>query len=392
MTVPVTRRKARTFLLLGAVSLLPLAGLAACSSTPAATAPSEVVSPEATAPEAGVDIAALREPFLDYTLPDGPIEGVAELAASEVWYIPNSMQFPYFQVEATMLEESLAEAGITLSTCSGENSPTGVSACFDQAIGAGAAAIVGSGYGPNFAATAFELAAEKGIPVQLLNWEPEQHDDWGDDVLAYNAQLIQGTNAAADWAISDAGGDTTILTVAKADPSNIAEMTVTRKYIEAECPGCTVVEISVKSQDVATLPSLVSAELIKNPDIAYVIPQQPFMNQSVAAGIQTAGTTSVKLVIAEGLVGDLQNLEQANGVAAVVAKNRPYAIWQATDQLLRMVTGSDLSAWTPELATLRVFDETNIADITLDDTSELSAAWHGGDDFKASFLELWGLN
>jgi hypothetical protein len=266
-----------------------------------------------------------------------------------------------------------------------------VTECFNQAISAGASAIVGSGYGTNFAPTAFELAAEAGIPTQVLNWEPEQHDDWGDNTLSFNAQLIEGTNAAADWSVNDAGGDTVILTVAKADPSNIAEMDVTVDHIADICAGCTVVEISVKSQDIATLPSLVSAELIKNPDIAYVIPQQPFMNQAVAGGIQTAGSTSVKLVLADALLGDMQNLSQANGVAAAVAKNRVYAIWQGTDQLLRMMVGADLSDWTPELASLRVFDETNIGDVTLDDAADLGSEWHGGDGFKDSFLELWGL-
>jgi hypothetical protein len=389
MTV-LKRRSARTLALLGVAgaAALVLAGCAAPAADPQ-------TSPTPSADTGTSDLAAivdtLREPFTDYVLPAGPIEGVDELAGSDVWYVPNSLQFPYFQVEAKLLVESLAAAGITVSQCSGDNSPTGVSACFDQAINAGAAAIIASGYGTNFAPTAFELAAEKGIPTQVLNWEPEQHDDWGDDVLSFNAQLTEGTNAAADWAINDAGGDTVILTVAKADPSNIAEMDATVEHISTICPGCTVVQISVKSQDIATLPSLVSAELIKNADIAYVIPQQPFMNQAVAGGIQTAGASSVKLVLADGLLGDMQNLAQANGVAAVVAKNRVFANWQATDQLLRMMVGSDLSDWTPELASLRVFDETNIGGETLDEASDLSSAWHGGDGFKDSFLELWGL-
>jgi hypothetical protein len=384
----ISRRTLRAVSLATGAGVLALA-MAACS-TPTADPTDPAETPGGSTDLAAV-VAQLHEPFTDFALPGGPIEGVDDLAGSEVWYIPNSLQFPYFQVEAKLLEESLAAADITLSQCSGDNSPTGVTECFNQAISAGAAAIVGSGYGTNFAPTAFELAAEADIPVQVLNWEPEQHDDWGDSTLAYNAQLIEGTNAAADWAINDAGGDTVILTVAKADPSNLAEMKVTVDHIAEVCAGCTVVEISVKSQDIATLPSLVSAELIKNPGIAYVIPQQPFMNQAVAGGIQTAGSAAVKLVLADALLGDMQNLAQANGVAAAVAKNRVYAIWQGTDQLLRQMTDSDLSDWTPELASLRVFDETNIGDVTLDDAADLGSDWHGGDGFKDSFLELWGL-
>ena len=87
------------------------------------------------------------------------------------------------------------------------------------------------------------------------------------------------------------------------------------------------------------LPSLITSELTKNPDIDYVQTEVDFAVQPIVEGLQAANATSVKVASMDGVLATLQMLDGGQFVHSEMGFNADALAWYAADDALRMMTG-----------------------------------------------------
>ena len=157
------------------------------------------------------------------------------------------------------------------------------------------------------------------------------------------------------------------------------------------CPDCEVTVVKANTGQFDKLPSLITSELTKNPDIDYVQTEVDFAVQPVVEGLQAANATSVKIASMDGVLPTLQMLQGGQFVHSEVGFNADALAWYAADQALRMMTGQQ-SVANVAFPYQRMFTPDNIGDLDLTPDAEKTGEWYGSTDYQDGFTKLWGLS
>lgn len=326
-----------------------------------------------------------------FQAPGDPLTGVDELNGQTVYFIPATNQVPIFQAFGASLKNALDVAGIGLQVCDGKSNPSNIASCFQQAIDAQAGAIVTGAIPQDLASVAFESATKAGIPIVNAMTAPAGPGD--PTQIAYLTPDYIGFQAlSANTVIAESNGEANVLYIQITDnpATNIwAEQGALPTY-EQFCPGCEVTVIKANTGQFDKLPSLVTSELTKNPDIAYVQAEASVAVQPVVEGLQAANATSVKIASMDGVLPTLQMLEGGQFIFSDVGFNADALAWYAADQTYRMMTGQP-SNTEVSFPYQRVFTTENLDELDLTPEAEKSGEWYGSTDYQDGFRELWGL-
>jgi len=391
MTSPLTRFTA-------AAAVCALALFAGCSSvedqkadtTPAASTPSDSADPAAAAAQEAVDAASAPAPA--FTAPGPAFKGVADLAGKTVYFVPATYQVPVFQAIEASLKAALGEAGIVLEVCDGKSNPSNMASCMQQAVDAGAGAIVTGSIPEDLVPVAFEGARKARIPVVNLMTAPAGPGD--PKHIAYlTPDYIGLQSLSATWVIADSGAAANVLYVMITDTPATqiwAEQGALATY-ERDCPDCKVTVVKANTGQFDKLPSLVTSELTKNPDIDYVQTEVDFAVQPTVEGLQTANAGSVKIASMDGVLATLQMLKGGQFIDSEVGFNGDALAWYAADGALRMMTGQPANM-NVSFPYQRLITADTVGDLDLSPEAEKSGTWYGSTDYQDGFRQLWGLD
>jgi ribose transport system substrate-binding protein len=326
--------------------------------------------------------------------PPGPPLDVRSLRGKSVWYIPISLSVPVFAISNGTLTTALSKVGMTEHSCSGEASPSATSACINQAVGAGAGAIITDAIPVALAANAFANAERHHIPVLSQDQLPPPGgpgtvQGLGDDRLAY--QPLQAANlveAEAYWTIADSHGRANVLLEPYTDsPSTLSYDTSTEAVFKKLCPGCTVAVQKIGLATATLTASQTSSALLAHPNSNYVLPEFDALLQGVGQGIQQAGFTSkVKVVTSAGDLPALQAIK-AGRISVDAGEDFPYIGWADADEAMRMMLGKPI---VDEKPPLRLFTPANVGSLSLTPAAQASGEWYGSDSYTTMFAHLWG--
>jgi ribose transport system substrate-binding protein len=326
-----------------------------------------------------------------FEAPGDPVDGVADLKGETVYFVPATYQIPLFQGIAGSLERALGSAGIELEVCDGKANPANMASCIQQGIDADAGAIITGSIPRELASVAFESAQKAGIPVVNTMTAPAGPGD--PRQVAYLTPDYIGLQAmSANWVIADSDAKANVLYVQITDTpaTNLwAEQGALATY-EKSCPDCNVTVIKANTGQFDKLPSLITSELSRNPDIDYVQTEVDFAVQPTVEGLQAANATSVKIASMDGVLATMQMLKSGQFVNSEVGFNVDALAWYAADQALRMMAGQP-SNTEVDFPYERMFTSENIDELNLSPEGEKSGEWYGSTDYQDGFLGLWGL-
>ncbi len=398
---PATRpgsRVAMKTLVSVSVSLLAIAVTACGSSSSSASGSAAAASGTASATATtspGVAYAqqqiaaAMKEPAAP--VPATPISNLASLKGKTIYYVPISSDVPAFAITAAAMKTALATVGVKLDVCSGNFNPSQFAACFSQAIGAHAAAIVSDAIPFQLTASLIKKASAQGTGVVVTDQDVIPGRPLGKNI-AYISGNDEQYRLTQDWIIADSGGKADVLELEATDsPTSTA---ATQYYaipeLKARCPGCTMTLLKFSSSSEQDLPSLVSAALLKNPNIDYISPQYDQYVAFVIQGIQDANaTTRVKMAASAAALSGLQDVASSSStVKAEVADNQVYNGWIDADQALRMALGQAAVSYS---IPIRLFTSANIAGVQLTNAGQASGGWFGSTGYQQQFEQLWGV-
>jgi ribose transport system substrate-binding protein len=327
--------------------------------------------------------------------PPGPPINVSSLRGKSVWYIPLALSVPVFAISNGTLKTALSKVGIVEHSCSADATPTTTAACINQAVAAGAGAIVTDAIPVALASNAFANAESHHIPVLVQDQLPPTGGPGtvkgsGDDKLAY--QPLQAANlpeAEAYWAIADSHGKANVLLEPYTDsPSTLAYEVSTEALFKKLCPACTVANQKIGIATASAAASQTSGALLSHPNVNYVLPEYDALLQGVAQGIQQAGFAS-KVKVAES-AGDLPALQaiKAGTLSVDAGEDFPYIGWADADEAMRMMLGKPI---VKELPPLRLFTAANVGSLALTPAAQASGEWYGSDGYTSMFEHLWGV-
>jgi ribose transport system substrate-binding protein len=92
----------------------------------------------------------------------------------------------------------------------------------------------------------------------------------------------------------------------------------------------------------------------------------------------------------DGTLAALQQLKAGNYVAAEFGYNLDALAWYGADQVLRMMTGAP-AVQNEQFPFRRLFDKGNVGELDLTGGGQSSGTWYGSADYRAGFIQLWGL-
>jgi len=393
-------RRNRTLLLASAA--LAATALTACSSSASSTPSTTPASASALASAApGVrQASALVSQFEQtaaYQPAGSPLTGVrAALAGKTVYYVPIDQQVPIFPVIEAGLSQALASVGARLHVCDGAASPATATACLNQAIADGAAAVVTDSIPFGFAEQGFLALEKHHIPI-LLGDEPPAGAAGtpvaGTDQLAFlETNQTRAMSLSADWIIAHSGGKADVLVIEVTD-SPLTVQAITQGALaqfRSLCPGCTVHTITISTANLASLPSAVSSSLLQDRNIGYVFSEFDTDVQAALGGVVQSGFGSKVIGVSSmGILGSLQMLRSGNFLYEDTGSDGILLGWQYANQAFRMILHQPVLQ--SEDIPQRVFTRDNVSSLDLTAAGQLSGAWYGTTGFKAAFEKLWGV-
>lgn len=397
-SLPVFPASKRSRALLSAAAALAAALLAGCGSS--GTTTSTQASPSASAAPGVQRATALVTQFEQTTAyqPAGsPLTGVhAALAGKTVYYVPIDQQVPIFPVVEAGLGQALARAGARLHVCDGGASPATTTACLNQAIADGAAAVVTDSIPFGFAEQGFLSLEKHHIPI-LLGDEPSVGTGGtpvaGTDQLAFlETNQTRAMSLSADWIISHSGGKADVLVIEVTD-SPLTVQAITQGALaqfRSLCPGCTVHTITISTANLSSLPSAVSSALLKDRNIGYVFSEFDTDVQAALGGVVQSGFASKVIGVSSmGILGSLQMLRSSNFLYEDTGSDGILLGWQYANQAFRMILHQPVLQ--SEDIPQRVFTRDNVGSLELTPAGQLSGAWYGTTGFTAAFEKLWGV-
>lgn len=327
------------------------------------------------------------KPAASYSLPTKTINP-KPLSGKTIYYIPISQQVAAFKVVGDAMTTALAKVGVKLQVCDGAANPNSISACVNQAVGAGAAGIVMDAIPYVLAANALSRAQAKGVPVLITDQLKDPGHPAGAKLGYVPGPGSAMLAASAKWIIADSGGKAVVVANQVSDnPSSVAFMASALAAFKTECPGCKVTVNKVTEADFQLVAPSTSSAILKTPGVNYVLAEFDNFLQPTAAGVQQSGkAASVKLVSTAATLGSLQAMARGKAPAADVGQDLAFQGWSDTDAILRLA----LKQPVPQYADpYRLFTAKNIHDIDLSQASFASGKWFGPADFSTKFAALW---
>lgn len=388
----IARRRSRIYTssaVLGAATLI--AGLCGCgsgSSAPSAASGSSDAASAGAVAAASKAVLAAEKPVSSYNLPGTQLQVGSKMAGKTIWYVPTLTTIPEFQQDYVGVEEAAAGLGMKTDECNAQGTPSGASSCITEAVKAGAAGIILDADVVGTSQSAVSSAESARIPVVVLNEPPVGSNS---TKLSY-MQIAQPEYGRldADYVIKASGGKSNVL-VQEITDDTASELgsQATVASLSSDCPGCTFKTIGNSITATQNLPSEISAALISDPKITWVIMEYDTYIADAQQGIQEAGksTSTIRAVSATGTLGPLEEVKQNDFAVADVADNGNYYGWLGVNAMLHMLAGQVPVA---ELPPVRLFTSSNVSSLDLTASNFTTGVWFGSTAYKSDFLKLWG--
>lgn len=381
----------------GAVAIASIFALTGCSSGDGGQdADGGSLSAEAAA--AAKVVEAVSAPVDEFTAPGPEVTGAKDFAGKTVYYIPAILQVPLFKIQEAGVKAAFGAVGAQVQTCDAKSNPQDLATCLDQAVSANAAAVVVGSQPVAASPTAFQAVVDAGIPLVVtlvgdtaLPGDAEVFSDTKKvGYVTQNGIEMQAWNANA--VIADSNAEATVLVVHVTDnpvTSSWTQIGALGAYKDG-CTKCEVLEIETSNGVIDKLPTAISAELTKNPNIKYIqVPFDGFV-QPIRDGINAAGRDDVKIVSGDSYLDVLQSMKDGGNVVADSGYNVFATGWYAADQVFRIASGQG-AVEKEAFPFRRMFTPENVGSLDLTPEGQESGSWYGKADYIGGFSKLWGL-
>jgi ribose transport system substrate-binding protein len=374
---------AAAVVLAGSSSAGALGAHAQATSTPTSEVSGDPFAEAQAAVDALIDISNIEMPM--------PTEPVTP-GEHRIAVLPAGLAGQGAKTVAPFVVEAIEAAGWEASDLlDGKFDPVTQSGLIQQAVQDGYDGIILVAITPSSVANAVEVATAAGVPIVCVNCGPDPDRDAAPDVVNSEGDAEAIGLAQGQYALAAMGEPGSIVIFRdETYGQQVVQARVTQEYLAENCPECEVEVIDMTVAD-ATAPGvpLFSGFMSSHPadtvDVVitpYDTASAPFAQAAAEAGrdeLQFVGFGSLQVfyeMIAAGT---------PVGAKATVSVPIPFESWAGVDQMARLLAGQE--PWDSTTLPIALVTADN-ADQFNPETPYLDS----GEDFRAAFLELWGLS
>lgn len=388
------RRLAKSVSLIGALGLAA-ATLVSCSAgAPADVAPSSDMGTDfAGAVAAAAErIDGLKDPIdsFEFDAADLPA-GSADLTGKTIMVIP--LASVIFSTMISSIEDAFEATGAEIVVCDGQAQPTEISNCMYNAITTGVDGVLTIAVSPSIASAGYEQLRDAGI-VTLGGWQNSEGYEESDTLrFVDSANAIEtALERSIDFSIASAESPRSLLLIDNNDSDStirIGDSVAT--YFSEVCPGCAIAEVGSTTALAPEVAGDISAKLLTDPEVDTIIGfNLDTLGTAINDGIASAGTVSPADMFITGQAGSMQALQLLGkgSISGVVMQSSDYTAWVITDAFVRLQAGGAPAEYP---SVLRLFDSSNISEITVTAENASGFGWFGEPVFQDVFKASWGV-
>ncbi|MGH3251152.1 MAG: sugar ABC transporter substrate-binding protein [Trebonia sp.] len=324
---------------------------------------------------------------VDSYLPTEKLSDPAKLVGKKVMYIPAVATVPFFQVSWSGIKSAFAAVGVNASICDAQANPATMAACLNQAVNEGYSGVIIDSITPDTAQQAYDKVVSAGIPIVLGTLSLPAGSP--SNLVAVGPEVNLPVQLEADAIIAKSGGNANIVGVEITDSTS----TTSRyqggvKELSTYCAACKLTTVQIKSPQMQQLPSQVSAALLANPGVSYLMPEFSNIADTSAQGATDAGKGTLPLSTAATALSDLQELAAGKSLFSTVGWDVVRTAWNEADVLDRLMLHQKVDA-TKYLSPVRVFNSSNVKSLDISQAGWGDSNWFGGDGYQATYRALW---
>lgn len=323
---------------------------------------------------------------VSWTAPGGNVN-VKRFAGKTIWVIASDYSIPFIQTVVANMKDAAGVAGLKLQVFDGKGVTQTAANGIQQAVGAGAAAIVLLSVNTQFVANAVQGANNAHIPViGLLNTDPSQPVEKGAAAEVTIDYALSGKELVA-YAVAHTDGPVngfflTLPSIATFDAMKQGIKDGFNQFCSSKCQLhiADLTEGNFKDET----QSDTSSGLLRYPGTNWVFPAIDAMAQFAIPSIITAGDKDkVRLGSINAFQANLKFITQDNVQVVDVGNSNSWLGWAAVDRALRAMGGA-----APNIVTVpvRLFDAKNLRGVDIANESQLFP----GVDFRTNYKKLWG--
>lgn len=377
-------------LLIGAgIATVSALTLAACTAGPSGTSSSSSTTKAGTAVPSSVVTSAnnLIKKYSDkpaFVAPGASLDA-SSVKGKKILVIDMDQVAQQLVTINKGISAAAAKTGLTVSFFNGQDTPSTLQQGIAEGIAQKVDAIVLNGVPPALVPNSIAAANSAGIPVIAdTTGQSEPSGIFGTSSVNFG---LLGQLVAAGAISQENGNKVTAAVIQFTNPLS-PEVTTGIKSLFTKCSGnCTIVKTdTIEPQNWPTqVPSSASALVKANPKLTTILAFDDTMGQFAAAGVKSSGSSSVKVIGAQGSgEGPFTVVKQGGAYVADPGQSSLWIGWGAVDQVLRallkMPAGKDV---TPP----RYIDAAALDGATLSDPDSVY-----GNAYIAGFEKLWGLS
>lgn len=332
----------------------------------------------------------------EFTLEAEPFD-VSKARGKTVFNIPVASTIPYVAAVDAEMKKVAEDQGVEFIQFENEGSPTQWAAGINQAISRNVDLIVlQAGNDPRLVIPQLRRAKEAGIPVlvsHLYQNGTEPPPEVQDLITAYvTVPFWESGRLSVDYAISEDGCEVKpVIITAKEVPPSDGIVDAMIKHLKERCPEAEdpkVINVPVTEWGTRIRPEVQSA-LQADPTVNWVLPIYDSMSLGAEAGIRAAGKAQdVRISSYNGTPEILKLIQDGDIMAANMGENINWLGWANMDQAFRILADGPIIEDGIEQTPLRVFDDSNIADVGTPPTPDQGY----GDAYIEGYRKLWGLD
>jgi ribose transport system substrate-binding protein len=314
----------------------------------------------------------------------GPAFDIAALRGKTVWIVCQDTSLPFVQAVFSGFTAAAGEAGLTVRIYDAKNQSNGAAKGIEQAVGAGADAIVSFGVTFRFVSNAVKTAEKAGIPViGALNvdvHDPLEEGAAGEVSIDYAgsgrmlaAFAIATTDGPVHASYQHLPGIDTFRALKSGIESGFSEL----------CDDCSVRSDDFLGDFKTQAQTKTAAAIARDPKLNWIFPGVDGLAQFTVPAVETSGKRDkIQVGSINAFTGNLSFIQRGRVQSVDVGNHNRWFGWAMVDRTLRALDGQP-----PAISEVpvKLFDRDNLAgrDVTDED------ALFDGVDYQAEYRKLW---
>jgi ribose transport system substrate-binding protein len=363
--------------------LLVVAGCGSSSSNSSGSTGATAAASSAKA-AAAAEVAKFTGP-VKFISPGPPVD-ISKLAGKTIAMVTLDGGLPFVQSVFGGMKQAAAAAGVKVQLFSANGSTSTASQEIEQAVAAGAAAVVTFAVNMVYIPNAVKAAKKAGVPIvgaltidANAPLEPQAAGEVSIDYVTSGrllaAYAVANTDGPVHAAYQNLAGIDTFASLQQGIEAGM----------KAYCPsGCSLTTDDLNSNNLQSdAGSTTTSEIARNPQLNWIFSAIDGIAQFSVPGVQLAGKQkTVRIASINAVTVNLQFITEGKVQAVDVGNSNNWLGWAMVDRALRAAAGEPPAM---SIVPIKLFDASNLKGADLNNEDSLFA----GADYRADYEKLW---